>query len=104
MLDNVILLPSAQPVRTPINHAIRTGEWSYRQLENLHAEGRLPATTVIIDASKARFQREFIAALKDSGAEIILDTKCAELSELGCYRGAAKNAPWALNAGSVRMV
>lgn len=96
MLDNVIPLPSAQPLRTPIGHAIRTGEAAYRQLENLHAEGRLPASTVIIDASKARFQREFIAALQDSGAEIILDTKCAELSEIGCYRGTAKSAPWAL--------
>lgn len=96
MVADIIQLPSAQPLRTPIGHAIRTGEWSYRQLENLHAEGRLPATTVIIDASKARFQKEFIASLKDSGAEIILDTKCAELSEIGCYLGAAKGAPWAL--------
>jgi len=43
-----------------------------------------------------RFQKLFIASLKESGAEIVVDTKCAELSEIGCYRGAAKGAPWAL--------
>ena len=96
MVADVIPLSSAQPLRTPVGHAIRTGEWFYQQLANLHAEGRLPASTVIVDASKVRFQREFIASLKDSGAEIIVDTKCAELSEIGCYRGAAKGAPWAL--------
>ena len=80
MVAEVIPLPSAEPLRTPIGQAIRTGESSYRQLENLHAEGRLPASTVVVDASKARFQREFIASLKDSGAEIILDTKCADPS------------------------
>jgi hypothetical protein len=50
---------------------------------------------VIIDASKAIFQKEFIAALRDGGAEVILDTKVAELSERGRFRGAAKGAPWA---------
>lgn len=96
MAADVIPLSSAQPLRTPIGHAIRTGEWSFQQLAILHAEGRLPASTVIVDASKARFQREFIASLKDSSVEIIVDTKCAELSEIRCYRGAAKGAPWAL--------
>lgn len=94
-MSNVIELPSAQPLRTPIGHAIRTGEWYYRQLENLHAEGRLPASIVIVDASKARFQREFVSSFRDEGAEIIFDTKCAELSEIGCFQGAAKGAPWA---------
>ncbi len=44
----------------------------------LNSEGRLPVSTLIVDASKARFQREFIAAVQESGGEVILDTKCAE--------------------------
>lgn len=97
MSAEIIQLQTTQGVRTPIGHSIRTGETAYKQLENLHAEGRLPATSVIIDASKARFQKEFIAALRDNGAEIILDTKAAELSTLGRFQGTAKGAPWALN-------
>ena len=82
-------------LHTPIGHVIRTGEMSYRQYEHLHAEGNLPAKHVIVDASKARFQKEFIRALRDGGADVILDTKAAELSEPGRFRGVAKRAPWA---------
>ena len=42
MPAEVIQLLRAQPVRTPIGHTIRTGERSYRQLETLHPEVRLP--------------------------------------------------------------
>jgi len=99
MPAEVIQFSRGQPVRTPIGHVIRTGETSYRQFEHLHAEGRLPAETVIVDASKARFQREFISALRDDGTEVILDTKAAELSEVGRFRGTASGAPWAVAAG-----
>ena len=54
-MAKVIQLPPTGAVRTLIGHAIRTGEASYKRLENLHAEGRLPARAVIVDASKARF-------------------------------------------------
>src|ERR1700683_1376017 len=67
-------LPSHVALRRPLGHAIRTGESSYRQLEHLYAEGRLPSETVIVDASKARFQREFIRSLREHGSDIILDT------------------------------
>ena len=82
-------------LHTPIGHVIRTDELSYRQYEHLHAEGSLPAKHVIVDASKARFQKEFIRALRDGGADVILDTKVAELSEVGRFQGMAKGAPWA---------
>lgn len=95
MTAKVIELPTARPERTRIGHAIRTGESAYRQLGNLHAEGRLNASTMIIDASKAMFQKEFIVAVQESGGEVILDTKCAELSEIGRCNGYAKGAPWA---------
>ena len=95
MSAEIIQLSNMRGARTQVGHAIRTGEMAYKQLENLHAEGRLPANSVIIDASKALFQKEFIAALRASGAEIILDTKAAELSEIGKFQGYAKGAPWA---------
>jgi hypothetical protein len=88
-------LPSHVALRRPLGHAIRTGESSYRQLEHLYAEGRLPSETVIVDASKTRFKREFIRSLREHGSDIILDTKVAELSELGKFKGAAKGARWA---------
>lgn len=90
MSATIIELPHQTALRTPIGHAIRTGESSYRQLEHLYAEGRLPSATVIIDASKARHQREFIRSLRDNASDIILDTKVAELSEIGKFRGSAK--------------
>lgn len=57
----------------------------------------MPASAVIVDASKARHQREFIRSLRDGAADIILDTKAAELSEIGKFRGMARGAPWALS-------
>lgn len=95
MTADIVELPTSRPDRTRIGHAIRSGESNYKQLENLHAEGRLPVATLIVDASKAKFQREFIAAVQESGGEVILDTKCAELSEIGRCSGYAKGAPWA---------
>lgn len=96
MSATIIELPHQMALRTPIGHAIRTGESAYKQLEHLYAEGRLPASTVIVDASKARHQREFIRSLRESGSDIILDTKAAELSAVGKFRGAAKGTPWAI--------
>ena len=92
MTATITRLPA---IRTPLGHAIRTGEAWFRKLEHLHAKGRLQADTVIVDASKARFQMEFIRALKDEGAEIILDTKAAELSEEAKFGSLLKDFPWA---------
>lgn len=94
-MAKIIRLPVRRALRTPIGHAIRTGDTSYRQLEHLHAEGRLPARAVIVDASKAKFQREFVRALRENGSDVTLDTKVAELSEIGKFKGSAKGTPWA---------
>ena len=37
-MANVVQLQPTTTLRTPIGHAIRTGEASYRRLEDLHAE------------------------------------------------------------------
>ena len=95
-MAEIIELHQSSALRTPIGHVIRTGEASYRQLEHLHAEGRLPARAVVVDASKARFQREFIRSLRDTAADVTLDPKVAELSEVGKFSGSAKETPWAV--------
>ena len=59
-----------------------------------------PARAAIVDASKARFQREFIRSLRDTGADVTLDPKVAELSEVGKFRGLAKETPWAVEDGT----
>ena len=95
-MADVLQLAQTGRFRTPIGHVIRTGEASYRQLEHLHAKGRLPARAVVIDASKARFQLEFIRSLRASGADVTLDPKVAELSEPGKFSGSAKATPRAI--------
>ena len=94
MTADIIELPTARPKRTQVGHAIHSGESANKQLENLHAEGRLPVSTLIVDASKAKFQKEFITDVKESGGDVILDTRCAELSEVGRCNGHAKRVPW----------
>lgn len=93
-MADIVQHPSSKFTRNPLGHTVRTGESSYRQLEKLYAEGRLPVSSVVIDASKASEQKEFINNLRKDGVEVILDTKCAELSSIGRYEGAAKGAPW----------
>lgn len=94
MTAKIIQLRRGDGLRTPLGHVIRTGESAYRQLEHLYADGRLPTQTVIVDASKALFQQDFILALLDDRADVILDTKVAELSEIGKFGGVAGGAPW----------
>ena len=96
-MRNVIQHPRSGAVRSQIWRSIRSGEASYRQIESLYAQNRLQVDSVTIDASKAKYQHEFIAALIDDGVEVTLDTKCAELSEVGRYSGFAKGAPWSHN-------
>ena len=92
---NANVIPLRPHLHTRIGHVIRTGEMTHRQYEHLHAAGRLPAEHVIVDASRAGSQKEFIRALQDFGTDVILDTKTSELSAVGRFRGMAKGAPWA---------
>ena len=93
------ILPFPQPV-TPIAHYIHLGDSEYHKLADLHSSGRLPARRVVVDASKMVRQRDLIDALRRDTAEIVVDTKAAELSVIGKCGGRAKDAPWAqLNDG-----
>lgn len=93
------ILPFPQPI-TPIAHYIHLGDSGYHKLADLHSSGRLPARRVVVDASKMARQRDLIDALRKDAAEIVIDTKAAELSVIGKCGGLAKEAPWAkLNGG-----
>jgi len=59
---------------SPIACFLRIGE-AHRKLADLHAAERLPARRVVIDASRFRYQQELISALREAGAEIVLDLK-----------------------------
>lgn len=94
-MSNVIQFPMQPNPVQPIAHFIRLGDTGYQKLASLHAAGRFPARRVVVDASRLRHQKELVAALRSSGAEIVLDTKAAELSALEKFGGHAKHTPWA---------
>ena len=100
MADNVLPFPYGVHPTQPVAQFIRLGELQYQSLGTLLAEGKLPAKRIVVDASKIRHQRELIKAFKETGAEIVLDTKAAELASPQKCAGFAKGAPWAaLNDG-----
>ncbi len=94
MSAEIIPLPGARS-QSPIAHYLRIGESGHRQLEQMFAEGRFLAKRVVVDASRYRHQVELVKSLKAASTEAVLDTKAAELSVPGKYKGYAANAPWA---------
>ncbi|KAB0676020.1 hypothetical protein [Aureimonas leprariae] len=92
MAENVFYL-HGQP--SPVGHFLRVGTTGHRQLETLLGAGKTMPDRVVIEASAAGRQQELIQSLREAGAELILDTNIAELSSLGRFSGAAREAPWA---------
>jgi len=90
MTENVVYLHGPPA----IGHFLRVGASGHRQLELLHGAGRLGIDRVVIEASMVARQKDLIAALSESGVELILDTNIAELSSIGRFEGAVKAAPW----------
>ncbi|MCY3859223.1 MAG: hypothetical protein OXG25_10000 [Gammaproteobacteria bacterium] len=97
MPAEIIPIPGS-PLRSSLGSVIRVGNQAHRRLQDLRAEGRLPGEALIVDASVLSSQESFIGALRDSGAEVILDTKIAELSEAGTYKGKVRKTPWAIES------
>ncbi len=95
MTAEIIELGRATPNRTPIAHIVHSGDTAFRKLESLYAKERITAQTILVDGSKASRQEEFIGLATESNVDVILDTKCAELSEVGKFAGRNKEAPWA---------
>lgn len=94
-MANVIPFPHPMSPIQPVAHFIRLGESGYQKLASLHAAGRFPAKRVVVDASRLKHQKELIGALRAGGAEIVLDTKAAELSAREKIGGHARHTPWA---------
>ena len=55
----------------------------------------MPAKRVVVEASRLRHQKEFIEAIRDDDAEIVLDTEVAELASRGKFASHSRHAPWA---------
>lgn len=97
-MATILPFPGASPATaTELAFFVRIGE-AHNKLADLQAGGRLPASRVVIDASRFRHQRDLIAAFREGGSEIVLDTEVAELAALGRFQGHSRNAPWALGA------
>ena len=75
-----------------ISQFLRVGSTGHRKLEHLLGGGKLPPTRFVIDAASYDKQIDLIRALKEVGAEIVLDTNAAELSTIGRYRGTVSGA------------
>lgn len=79
----------------PVAAFIRVGHHDHKWLEERLAAGRLPFRRFVFDAAHFDAQLSLVAALKKSGAEILLDTNFAELCSPGKFRGSASKLPWA---------
>jgi hypothetical protein len=95
MSDNIVQLFPKNRVVQPVAHFFRLGDSGHRQLAAIHAAGGFPASRVVVDASRLEAQKELVDALKAFGAEIVLDTKVAELAAPLKCGGYARGAPWA---------
>jgi hypothetical protein len=98
---NVVTFPGQASVFQPIGHFVRLGESSYGKVAELHGMGRLKGRRFVVDGSKIKYQRQIIRALQASGAEVVLDTRAAELSSRKYAGGYARNAPWASGTGAM---
>lgn len=79
------------PRPEPIGHFIRIGGNGHRQLETLQGSGKLRLDRVVADAASFKAQTDLLGSLRNSGTEITLDTRIAELSEVGSY---VQSAQW----------
>lgn len=79
----------------PVTQFLRTGLTHHRRLEQMLLAGQFPVARVVVDAAALKRQADFISALRSNGREIILDTNVAELSSVGRFEGAVREASWA---------
>lgn len=95
MTSNVVYL-HGKPRQ--IAQVTRVGFREHGLCDQLLSANKLQTRTFIIDASTegSRRHKSLMRSLKDMGAEVILDTNCAELSVPGRHSGSAKLAPWAV--------
>ncbi|MEO0631660.1 MAG: hypothetical protein AAFY46_13190, partial [Planctomycetota bacterium] len=95
MTDNVVYLHAAPPRPREIAQVIRIGFFDHLKAEHLISTHKLAARRFVIDAGNVERQANLVRTLRNAGAEIVLDTKVAELSAPGSASGSARHAPWA---------
>jgi hypothetical protein len=93
-MSNIIPLPTAKGATTSLDLFLRVGEVHYGQIASLYTEGRVPLRRAILDISRLRYQLGFLKTLRESGVELTLDPKTAELAALTRFEGRASDAPW----------
>ncbi len=98
MAAQILPFPTFGLPPSPVGCLLRVGT-AHRKLAELHAAGHLPVRQAVIEASRFRHQREFVAALRESGAHIVLDTEAAELASPARCGGHRRLAPWAPENG-----
>lgn len=94
--SKILHFPAQHSLRDPIAWFCRLGTTGHQQLADIHAAGDLPLQRVVVDASMWKHQKELCHSLKQNGAELVLDTKVAELSSPGRYVGNVLKAPWSV--------
>ena len=93
-MAQILPMPTVRASAQAVGHFFRLGDTGHRQLADLHAEGRFSPHRVVVDASRLRHQKELVHSLRASGAQVVLDTKAAELAATAKFSGFAKGAPW----------
>lgn len=68
------------PPTAAVGYFLRLGHTGHRRLETLLAAGRVSIDRAVVDAAHLDEQGELLDALRESGAELVLDTKAAELA------------------------
>lgn len=97
--DKIVAFPKGHSVRQPVAWFCRLGTSGHKKLATLHAANELPLKRVVVDASMWGYQKELAKALQRDGAEIVLDTKMAELASPSRSSGTTARAPWATLGG-----
>jgi len=93
MNTKVVNFPSSGLIRQPLGWYLRLGVTGHQKLATLQAAGRLPITKLVVDASCWKAQKNLAATVQGQGAELVLDTKIAELSAIAKSGGQVKSAP-----------
>lgn len=83
------------PSPSTIGHFVRIGHTAHRYLEDLHQAGRLPIRRAVADAAHMDSQSDLMQTLGESGTELVLDTKSAELSMPASLGTKSAKLPWA---------
>jgi hypothetical protein len=92
MNDKVVYLHEPPP---RIAQYLRIGTTGYRHLEHLLSAGKLLPERFVVNAASCEKQIDLVTALQGMGRQIVLDSNAAELSAIGRYGGAMRDAPWA---------